>query len=158
MEKTGENYHSPSILHSDKLTGLNPWALSKWKKGQVRPHELCMCLSLAIKTQWKILVTECMICCGPQKGRNGVPPLIIPMETSTCLAVVFSSPIFQIMSPLIASAGAALLILVLGWQLSFPFFLPLFSTHILLSLSLALFWSEFDKGLVFTPWKFKWLN
>lgn len=89
MEKTGENYHSPSILHSDKLTGLNPRALSKWKKGQVRPHELCVCLSLAIKTQWKILVTECMICCGPQKGRNGVPPLIIPMETSTCLAVVF---------------------------------------------------------------------
>lgn len=80
-----------------------------------------------------------------------MPPLIIPMEINICLAMVFSFTIFQIMSPLIASAGAALLILVLGWQCSFPFFLPLFSTHILLSLSPALFCSEFDEGMVFTP-------
>ena len=80
-----------------------------------------------------------------------MPPFIIPMETSLCLAMVFSFTVFPVMSPLIASAGAALLVLVLGWDCSFHLPLPLFSTRILLSLSPALSRSEFDKGLVFIP-------
>lgn len=78
-----------------------------------------------------------------------MPPLITPMELSTCLAMVFSFTIFQIMSTLIASAGAAL-----GhFNTQLPVFLPFLSsilyTHILLSLPLLQ--PEFDEGLVFTP-------
>lgn len=148
MEKTGENYHSPSILHSDKLTGLNPRALSKWKKGQARPHELCVCLSLAIKTQWKILVTECMICCGPQKGEM-VCLLNYSHGTKYMSSCVFFFSYFSNNESSNCFSWSSLAHFSTGWQRSFSFFPPsVLHTYILLSLSPALFWSEFDKGLV----------
>lgn len=155
-EKICENYHSPSILHSDEMIGLNPLGFSKWKRGQVESHESCMCPSSAIKTRWKIQVSECTACCGPQKGRSSVPPLITPMERSIRLAMVFSFTVFQIMSPLITvSAAAASVILVLGRQCSLPFFLP------------PILYTTFSSPPPFPPhpaffglnlMKFKWLN
>lgn len=60
------------------------------------------------------------------------------------------------MSTLIASAGAALAHFNTWLPVFFSFLPPVLSTHILPFL--PLFWSEFDEGLVFTPWKFKWLS
>lgn len=78
-----------------------------------------------------------------------MPPLITPTELSTCLAMVFSFTIFQIMSTLIVSAGAALAHFN-GCLPVFFFFLPsILYTHSLPSL--PSFWSEFDESLVFTP-------
>lgn len=50
-----------------------------------------------------------------------MPPLITPMELSTCLAVVFSFTVSQIMSALIASAAAALAHFNTWLPASFPF-------------------------------------
>ena len=71
-----------------------------------------------------------MIRCGPRRGRSGVPPLITPLELSTRLAMVFSFTVSQIMSTLIASAGAAPAHFNTWLPVFFPFLPSLYSLHI----------------------------
>lgn len=68
-----------------------------------------------------------MLRCGPWRGRSGVPPLITPLELSTRLAMVFSFTVSQIMSTLIASAGAACAHFNTWLPAFFPFLLSLYS-------------------------------